>query len=70
MTLIPRETERPIREDVLKRNNRSPGMSADKSGSYLIRNQVCATCGESTRGAYHLEYRRDLSGRLLVKETA
>lgn len=38
----------------------------DKSESYKVPDQVCATCLQSTRRSYHEQCRRDRSGRLLV----
>jgi hypothetical protein len=58
---------RPIREGVLVRSHKRAGMGDAKSESYLVPDQECATCGQSTRGAYHLDCRRDSSGRLLVR---
>jgi hypothetical protein len=57
---------RPIREDVP--TPRGMGTSSEKSGSYVIPGQECATCGQSSRASYHWTCRRDETGRLLVKE--
>lgn len=43
------------------------GSDSGKSTPYTIPSQTCATCGQSSRTAYHWDCRRDSSGRLLVK---
>ncbi len=62
MTLV-----RPIRENVLANNNRS-AKSSSVSESYMVPDQECASCGESSRGVMHWDCARDPKGRLLVKE--
>jgi hypothetical protein len=58
-------TARPITETVLRPNSRTR-KSSDISTSYLIPDQKCASCGESTVKAWHWDCERDMTGRLLV----
>jgi hypothetical protein len=55
---------RPIRENPIARKGTAAGI--EKSGSYYIPEQICATCFQSTRNCMHAACRRDRSGRLLV----
>ncbi len=58
---------RTIRENpIATRLAKSAGMREAKAGSYMVPNQRCATCLQSTRGSYHEQCRRDGTGRLLV----
>jgi hypothetical protein len=62
-------TARPIRENHVRTEQKRAGMNDSKSVSYLVPDQMCATCGGSTRKSMHWDCRRDRSGRLLVKGT-